>query len=167
MTALKIADIREWLIENRDDFQKLKAQQFPPFKNPLYWTYEHLHDFIQYYKYKQHCDKALSELIPDDIIKLSKWTQEYELLGSQDLLMFEVNYIDWDEDVSSDKIKIHKGLYTESKPFTNVICFCKVFQHLYWDNYIHETVLTEFEKSKVVAELKTILKTYYIDTTPD
>ncbi len=79
--------------------------------------------------------------------------------------MFEVNYIDWDEDVSSDKIKIHKGLYTERKPFANVLCFCKVFQHLYWDNCILETEVTESEKAEVITKLKTILKTYYIDTT--
>lgn len=87
------------------------------------------------------------------------------ILGSQELLMFEVNYIGWEEDVSSDKIKIHEGLYTESKPFASILCFCKVFQHLFWDNCIHETELTENEKKEVVAELKTILKTYYTDTT--
>jgi len=81
--------------------------------------------------------------------------------------MFEVNYIDWDEEVSSDKIKIHKGLYTERKPFANVLCFCRVFQHLYWDNCIHETKLTESEKSEVVNKLKTILKTYHTDRTHD
>jgi len=88
-------------------------------------------------------------------------------LGSQDLLMFEVNYIHWDEDVSSDKIKIHKGLYTERKPFVNVLCFCKVFQHLYWDNCIHEKEVTESEKVEVIAELKNILNTYYMGTTHD
>ncbi len=165
MSSLKLSDIKEWLIDNRKEYQKLKAQEFPPFDNALYWTYEHLYDFIQYYKYKQQCDKALSELHINSFSQLSQWTKEYETLGSQDLLMFEVNYIDWDEDVSSDKIKIHKGLYTERKPFANVLCFCKVFQHLYWDNCIHERELTENEKSEVVSELKTILKTYYIDTT--
>ena len=76
--------------------------------------------------------------------------------------MFEVKYIDWDEDISNDKIKIHKGLYTERKPFTNVICFCKVFQHLYWDNCIHETELTESEILEVHTKLKTILKNFYV-----
>lgn len=167
MSSLKITDIKEWLIDNRSEYQKLKAQEFPPFDNPLYWTYNHLHDFIQYYKYKQHCDKALAELQIGNSSQLSQWTKQYEILGSQDLLMFEVNYIKWDEDVSSDKIKIHEGLYTERKPFANILCFCKVFQHLYWDNNIHETELTENEKVEVVTELKTILKTYYIDTTHD
>lgn len=167
MPSLKINDIKEWLIENREEYQKLKAQEFPPFDNALYWTYNHLYDFIQYYKYKQQCDKALSELNTDDFNNLSQWTREYELLGSQDLLMFEVNYIDWDEDVSSDKIKIHKGLYTERKPFANVLCFCKVFQHLYWDNCIHELELTENEKAEVKAKLKSILDKNHIDTLHD
>jgi len=160
---LKLIDIKEWLIENRSEYQNLKAQEFPPFDNVLYWTYKHLYDFIQYYKFKHQCDKALSELDSADFTKLSTWAKQYELLGSQDLLMFEVNYMDWDEDISNDKIKIHKGLYTERKPFKNVICFCKVFQHLYWDNCIHEKEVTENEKVEVRTKLKTILKTYYID----
>lgn len=167
MTALKIDDIKEWLIYNRSEYQKLKAQEFPPFDNALYWTYNHLYDFIQYYKYKQHCDKALSELNTDDFNKLSQWTRQYELLGSQDLLMFEVNYIDWDEDVSTDKIKIHKGLYTERKPFANILCFCKLFQHLYWDNCIHETILTEKEQLLIKKQVRRIFKKYYLDTDHD
>lgn len=162
---LKLSDIKEWLIDNRKEYQKLKAQKFPPLDNALYWTYQHLYDFIQYHKYKHQCDEALSELSTNDFNKLSEWTKDYELLGSQDLLMFEVNYINWDEDVSSDAIKIHKELFTERKPFANVLCFCKVFQHLYWDNGIHETELTENEKVKVINVLKTILKTFYFDTT--
>ena len=167
MFDLKLSDLKEWLIENREEYHKLKGQEFPPFDNALYSTYNHLHDFIQYYKYKQHCDKALAELQIDNFSQLSQWTREYEILGSQDLLMFEVNYIRWDEDVSNDKIKIHEGIYTERKPFANIICFCKVFQHLYWDNNIQEQELTENDKVKVVTELKTILKTYYFDTTHD
>ncbi len=167
MFDLKLSDLKEWLIDNREEYQKLKAQEFPPFDNSLYWTYNHLYAFIEYYKYKQHCDKALKDLHTNNFSQLPQWTKEYEVLGSQDLLMFEVNYIKWDEDVSDDKIKIHEGLYTERKPFVNILCFCKVFQHLYWDNCIHERELTESEKVKVVTELKTILKTYYIDTTHD
>ncbi len=165
MKALKINDIKEWLIDNRNEYQKLKMQEFPPFGNSLYWTYTHLYDFIQYYKFRHKCNKALSFLNTDDCNKLAEWAREYEVLGSEDLLMFEVNYIDWDEDVRSDKIKIHEGLYTDRKPFANVLCFCKVFQHLYWDNCIHETYLTERKKLEIMTELKIILKTYYINTT--
>jgi len=60
MTSLTVNDIKEWLIHNRDAYQKLKAQEFPPFFNPLYSTYDDLYEFIQYYKYKQPCHKALS-----------------------------------------------------------------------------------------------------------
>lgn len=158
-------EIKKWLIDNRQEYKKLKSQEFTSFDNTLYWTYEHLYDFIKYYKYKQQCDKALSELHINNFSQLSNWTSEYEILGSQDLLMFEINYIKWDEDVGGDKIKIHEGLYTERKPFANILCFCKVFQHLYWDNCINEIGLTEIEKEEVTTELKNILDTYYIDKT--
>ena len=49
MITLKLEDIRTWLIENRNDFQKLKAQEFPPFDNALYSMYGHLKDFIEYH----------------------------------------------------------------------------------------------------------------------
>jgi hypothetical protein len=46
MTTLKISDIREWLIDNRDEFQKLKTLKFPPLDNEVYWTYTRLHPFF-------------------------------------------------------------------------------------------------------------------------
>lgn len=78
--------------------------------------YGHLKGFIEYYRFKYKCDHALLELnsiIDFDITQLCRWTRDYEVLGSQDLLMFEVNYMDWNEQVGNDKIKIHEGLYTE------------------------------------------------------
>lgn len=167
---LTINDIKEWLIQNRNEYQKLKSQEYPPFNNATYSMYGQLKEFIEFYKYKHNCDSALSELGQsgfDNFEKLVNWTKQNEILGSQELLMFEINYFDWTEEGNNNKIKIHEGLYTERKPFENILCFCKVFQHLYWDNNIHEIELTENEKVKVVTELKTILKTYYTDKTHD
>lgn len=163
---LNINDIREWLIENRDTYQELKAQEFPPFDNPVYSMYRQLRDFIEYYKYKNKCDKALLKLKVNqnsNFAKLKKWTRDYEVLGSQDLLMFEVNYINWGEEIGEDKIKINIGLYTERKPFANIICFCKVFQHLYWDNCIKTIEPSETEKTEIKSELKNILNDYYLE----
>lgn len=170
MFALKIEDIKAWLIENTNEHQKQKAQEFPPFDNAMYSLYGHLHDFLEYYKFKVQCDVALNELnfiTVTDFAELSKWTKKYEILGSQDLLMFEINYIRWDEQVSDDIIKIHEGLFTERKPFVNILCFCKVFQHLYWENCIHEVEANESEQTEIIAELQNILKTNYRDTTQE
>jgi hypothetical protein len=166
MNYLTISDIKEWLIENRNIYQELQAQEFPPFDNPVYSMYFQLRDFIEYYKYKNKCDKALLKLkanLNSNFAALSKWTKDYEILGSQDLLMFEVNYIEWDEDVNEDKIKINVGLFTYRKPFANILCFCKVFQHLYWDNGINTIEPTEREKIKIKTQLQNILNEYYLD----
>ena len=166
MIALKLEDIRNWLIENRNDFQKLKTQEFPPFNNKIYSIYGQLRDFIEFYKFKHKCDNALLKLnaiYNSDFTQLSQWTYEYEILGSQDLLMFEIDYIKWNEQVCDDKIKIHEGLYTERKPFANILCFCKLFQLLYWDNCIHETILTEQEQLSIKKKVGRIFKKYYID----
>lgn len=163
---LTINDIKEWLITNRDEYQNLKSNVYPPFGNGLYDNYELLKDFIEYYKYREQCKIGLRQLINIENFNfelLSEWVKQYEVLGSQDLLMFEINYIKTDEVVSHDKIKIHKGLYTEREPFLNIICFCKVFQHLYWDNRIHKGSFTDYERIEIINELKTILKHHYKD----
>lgn len=170
MTALKLNDIKEWLIDNRDEYQKLKAKEFPPFDNEMYSMYGHLKDFIEYYKFKHKCDNALLKLnaiYNSDFNELAKWTKEYEILGSQDLLMFEINYINLKEQVSNDKIRIYEGLYTERKPFSNILCFCKLFQHLYWNNSIHETIFTEKEQLSIKKKVGRIFKKYYLDTDQD
>jgi len=167
MITLKLGDIRTWLMENKDDYQKLKAQEFPPFRNEMYSMYGHLKDFIEYYRFKHKCDNALlklSAIYNSDFSQLSLWTKEYEILGSQDLLMFEINYINLKEQVSTDKIRIYEGLYTERKPFANILCFCKLFQHLYWDYCIHETILTEKEQLSIKKKVGRIFKKYYLDT---
>ena len=167
MQSLKINDIREWLIDNRDECQKLEAQEFTLVFNEMYSMYRHLKDFIEYYKFKHKCENALLKLkaiYNSDFNNLSQWTKEYEILGSQDLLMFEVNYIKLREQVSNDKIRIYEGLYTERKPFANILCFCKLFQHLYWDNSIHETILTEQEQLSIKKKVGRIFKKYYLDT---
>ena len=81
--------------------------------------------------------------------------------------MFEINYINLKEPVSNDNIMIYEGLYTERKPFANIYCFCKLFQHLYWDNNIHETILKEQEQLSIKKKIGEILNKYYLDTDHD
>lgn len=166
MIALKLTDIRTWLIDNRDEYRRLKAQEFPPFDNGVYSMYNHLYEFIKYYPYTHKCEKALQDLkafLNYDFYQIIKWTQTNEVLGSQQLLMFEVNYIGWNENVTEEFLKIHTGLYTERRPFAYIICFCKIFQLLYWDNSIHETNLTESEQLVIYRDLQNIFDKYYID----
>ena len=39
MKALKIVDIREWLIDKKTEYEKLKAREFPPLDNEVYWMH--------------------------------------------------------------------------------------------------------------------------------
>lgn len=59
---LKLDDIRIWLIENRNEFQKAKAQEFPPLDNQVYWLYYTFHQLMKYYTFRQRCEKALKSL---------------------------------------------------------------------------------------------------------
>ncbi len=170
MTTLKISDIREWLIDNRDEFQKLKAREYPPLDNEVYWMYTKLHQFILYYPYRHKCEEALKALeisLKENFVELIKWTKNNEVLGSQELLMFEIDYFDWIEDVDEHLLKIHEGLYTERQPFNNILCFCKIFQLLFWNNNIHEIILTKQEQLSILKQVETILKKHYLDPDND
>lgn len=165
MIALKLIDIKKWLIENRREYEVMKAQEFPPFDNEVYWMYNHLHNFIEYYPYSHKCDEALKELKAlsnCNFSQIIKWTKTNEVLGSQQLLMFEVDYIEWSEDINEPILKIHKGLYTERKPFDSIIYFCKIFQLLYWDNNVHENNLSITQQKEICKDLQKIFDDYYL-----
>jgi len=168
MQTLTLNEIKCWLIDNRDEYQELKSQEFPPFRNNLYNTYNILSDFIEYYTFRSKCRLALKELKAiefDNFSELPKWTQNYEILGSEDLLMFEINYFDWIEEVPNDKLKIHHELFTERKPFLNILSFCRVFQVLYWNYAVHKKELTKQEKNEIKNELTQIMNHPCIETT--
>ena len=123
--------------------------------------YFHFSDFIDNYSYNSDCENALKELkgiLNNEFNQPSKWTKQYETLGSENLIMFQINYNNWYEDVNEEFLKFHEGIYTEKKPFINIICFCEIFQLLYWDNSIHEIQLPEDEQIKIRQEVKNILK---------
>jgi hypothetical protein len=148
MKPLKLDDIKQWLIDNRNEYQKLKSQEFPPLNNEVYWMYIRLHRFMEYYPFRHKCEESLKDLeisLNGNFFELVKWTKNNEILGSQELLMFEIDYFDWIEDVDEHLMKIHEGLYTERQPFNSILCFCKIFQLLFWDANIHETILKEHE----------------------
>jgi hypothetical protein len=166
MQPLTIIDIREWLIENRTEYQKLKAQKFPPFENEFYFMYGRLQEFISYYQYKYKCEKALRDLkriLSSDFSELIEWTKVYETLGSEDLFMFKIYHIDWKGNINSKLIKIYNGLYAERSPFANIICFCRVFELLYWDNELLERVAREQEKTTILKELTNIIGEFYVE----
>ena len=163
MVALKLKDIREWLIDNTSEFQLLEKEEFP-FDNGVYDIYIKLHQFIEYYAYRYECEEALKELhtsLNKNFLELINWTKKHEVLGSQKLLMFVIDYFYWEEDVGEDLIKIHHGLYTERQPFNHIFCFCDIFMYLYWNNNIHETVLPENEQLAIVKEVRKMLKENY------
>lgn len=163
MHLLTVNDIKEWLIANEAEFLKLKRKEFPPFDNALFSMYNQFNDFIKYADFQEKCSGAIEELsliVGKTFTELSQWVNKYELFGSRDLLMFEVNYNKWSEDLSADALKISKGIYTLRKPFASIICFCEVFQFLYWDNCIHEAIITGNQEFELIVELKEILGRY-------
>lgn len=164
MKPLRLDDIRIWLIENRDEFQKAKAQEFPPLDNKVYWMYFTFHQLMEYYTFRYRCDKALRRLIrcvEGDFQKLKSWVKAYEILGSQQLLMFEIDYFDWEENVNGDLMKIREGLYTEREPFRSILYFCESFALLFWSYEIHKTTFSETEQRLITEKTRQIIQRYY------
>lgn len=158
--TLVIDDIKEWLAENRQEYQNLKSQLFPPIDNQLYWLYSQMHRLIEYSHFISSCEEALLRLslfIENKSPDLKSWVIKYELLGANDLLMFNIDYLDWKENVSSEVIKIQENIYVERRPFECVIRFLQVFQLLYWDYEIHHNETT-LNLDKILQEVEGLLK---------
>ena len=151
-------------MDNRSEYQRLRAPEYPDFlANTIYFLYGRLLDFIEYYKFKNRCERALGELnsaLQSDFPALRSWTRKFEELGSQNLLMFEINYFDWTEEVPANSIKIDEGVYTESEPFLNILCFCMVFNYLFWVESIDKVKVTEKEKTLIKIKLNNILDNF-------
>lgn len=160
---LKVNDIKEWLIEHRSIYQKMKSQEFPPFGNSVYDMYGHLFDFIKYYRYRHKCEKELQDLheLLINNSDLKKWTKRNEILGSQELLMFEVLYASWDNGYIKNQIKIHEGLYTEREPFTNIICYCKIIQIVFWNHEVHKVSFTDRQQMVIRNEVRKIMHRFW------
>lgn len=165
---LTINDIREWLKENASKYHKQKADEFPPLEqgevfeiDRFYSCYGDLKLLLDYYKLKGVCEQALKELLAgniEDLNHLGKWAANYEQLGSQQLICFDnIEYL-WLED---GVFQVSKGIYTYTEPFLNMICFCRVFQLLYWDYELHKQTPDEPEKVMIFESLKTILQENY------
>lgn len=165
---LTINDIREWLQENALKYHKQNANEFPPLEqgevfeiDRFYSCYGDLKLLLDYYKLKGVCEQALKELLSgnvNDFIHLGKWAAKYEQLGGQQLICFDNMEYLW---LENGCFQVSKGIYTYTEPFLNMICFCRVFQLLYWDYRLHENIPNENEKAEIVESLAKIIKENY------
>ena len=163
MLPLTLTDIREWLEENRAEYEQLRSSEFPPINDTLYWTFKYLSVFIDYYRFKPQCIKALYELKPilnEPFPTLIKWIKTHYELGVNEFFSFERIYFDWVEDIYEEVIKIHEGLYTERKPFNEIICFSKIFYLLHWDFSILKRNLTDEEQDEIREYMHEIFEKY-------
>lgn len=156
INVLKIGDIKEWLNEHKPEFEPFEDPTKLPAFDEVFQMYYDLREFVGFYKYRKICALALAELPTDSYPKLQQWAMKYENLGAE-LMMFDLNYLDWTEVHPPDVIKVTDGIYSDMKPFRAVRLFCYVFHHLYWDYAIHDEDLADFEIEVVMHKLRTIM----------
>ncbi|MDE3234501.1 MAG: hypothetical protein KGO81_01010 [Bacteroidota bacterium] len=160
MHPLTIRDIREWLIINQAEYKKLKAEKFPPLDNEMYWLYGDLYRIIEFYSLTHNTHIAIQEfnaIQNFDFKHLVLWTKKHEVLGAKKLILFEIDYFDWIEEVDKDLLKIKDGIYMEATPFKETLLFCRIFQILYWNFDITNMELTNEEIKNLQNDLMTLL----------
>ena len=160
MTPVTIKDIKEWLSANESEFKKLKEEGFPPLGNETYWKYCALEKVMGFFSLTDKTHIAVQDFLTIETFNLNEliqWTKTYETLGADDLVLFEVEYFDWIEDVDKDLMKIGEDLYMEIAPFKETLLFCRIFQILYWDYNIINAELTKDEVKNLQIELMTLL----------
>ena len=160
MTPLTIKDIKEWLSANESEFKKLKEEEFPPTSNDTYLKYCALEKVMGFFSLTDKTHIAVQDFLTIETFNLNEliqWTKTYETLGADDLVLFEVEYFDWKEDVDKELMKIGEGMYMEIAPFKETLLFCRIFQILYWDYNIIDTELTNEEIKNLQKTLLTLL----------
>lgn len=161
MKPLTIKDIKDWLVANQSDYEKIIDQGFlPPLDNDTYWMYVHLSQVMVFYALTDKTHNAIqefNEIENFDYTQIKAWTKKYEVLGSQELLQFEIEYFDWEDKVDEDLIKISEGIYMELAPFIETHLFCRLFQILFWKYNITTTDLSREEIENLQEDLKNVL----------
>jgi len=159
---LKIEDITDWLYDNEDEFKELSSREFPDLKNHLTILYPILQELINYYSLSVICENAISEMrnyiINSSDNQIIDWVSRYNELGSKKLISFRVLYLDWNEPIEKSYLKIRDDLFIERAPFESIIMFYDLFQILYWNNSINDTVISKDEFKLIKIELSTIIQ---------
>lgn len=161
MFPLSIKDIREWMIDNRGEIKRLERDEFTSLRSPTRWLYSEFKDLLECYSSSPDCDNALLDLIIElntDSDGLITWAKKYEYLGAKKLLMFEILYMNWDDEIKEEHLKVQKGVYVDREPFNNLICFCSVFSILYWEHEIHLAATGSVDE-KIVSKVRDVLNT--------
>lgn len=162
MQALTIRDIREWLIINQTEYKKLREEKFPPLDNEMYWLYGDLYRIIEFYSLTDKTRIAIEgfkKIENFNFDKLIQWTKAYLVLGSKELITFEIDYFDWTENVDKDLLKIKDGIYIEIAPFKETLLFCRLFQILHWNYDITNSELSSEDIRNLKEDLKVINST--------
>lgn len=163
MSVYTLSQIKDWLAANHQEFLEINSKPYPKLNNQLVDVYKKYRELISYYEQNEACETALKKLykiLDNDFKEIQNWTQEYEILGAQTLLLFEVNYFDWTETIASDLVKIKENCYTPFEPLENLHLFCKVFDVAYWEYQLHlmfDPDKVSNAKTEIVATIKEVL----------
>jgi hypothetical protein len=102
-----------------------------------------LNQLIEYYTYLPTCEIALQDVqkIADSYDNLDcpatkEWLVQYEELGTKTLILFMVDYYDYQEPFEHLRIR-DEDFAINKTPFLPIVKFCEVFNVLYWQYEYH------------------------------
>ena len=160
----KIKEISQMPCEACREFDKLELPYICTFAThkPKYCTKKYDY-FVRHYKkieqsvrlqeLDEPCEEALKEYkqIKGDDLAIKQWLIKYYELGTSDeVFMFELDYINYKEDDGSMPLLVIRDeeieIYLERKPFSNIILFAGIF----CDNFYNKNLYPE--KTKEIEE---------------
>lgn len=154
---LKLADIMEWLGKHHSEYQKLASDTFAPSDDNFFDTYFQLEELVRFCPHRSRCYNALTELkdvFQSEFTLIVEWVKKYSNLRLEELVGFEIWFLDWKEETPSEILKIHEHLYTEKTPFEIIIWFIEIFDLLYYQHAVTNYHFNETEQFLIREQLK-------------
>lgn len=104
--------------------------------------YEGLFQMTEFHKHENYFQEELKNYnsIAGDEEKLKEWVLKNEKLGTEDLFLFLINHLDYDENSYHPIVGIHEdnlpNIFVNRNDFKNTIEALEIFADLYWDKKI-------------------------------
>lgn len=153
-----IDGLKEWLLQNKSRLRGGFAQPFSIIDqdfNICYWEIESFLEHEQYFDEAINAIKNLKSINYHDAEELKAWCIQFQQLG-YNMFEFAIFYLWTDGDIPEDRIRVYESIYSESKPFRDLIFLSNIYELIVSDDNV--LMLTP----ENIGEIQTIIKKFLI-----
>lgn len=135
--SIRIHDIEDW-VKNFNESKRKKCGQSSEIEENIYREFCLL---LRYYSFRHVCKSSIEELkqlFETNLVvtkeMVSGWANKYENLGANDLLMFQVDFLNGSSNNLHNLPYLpYAKAFIEENDFRDLISFNNVFQILFWE----------------------------------